>query len=56
MKGVRAIIEAVEAPDPPLHLILGGDCVERSRANIARLVEDIDRWEQVARQTAFESA
>jgi NAD(P)-dependent dehydrogenase (short-subunit alcohol dehydrogenase family) len=55
VKGVRAIIEAVEDPDPPLHLILGSDCVERSRANIARLVEDIDRWEQVARATAFES-
>jgi NAD(P)-dependent dehydrogenase (short-subunit alcohol dehydrogenase family) len=55
VKGVRAIIEAVEAPHPPLHLVLGSDALERSRTNIARLVEDIDRWEHISRETAFES-
>jgi NAD(P)-dependent dehydrogenase (short-subunit alcohol dehydrogenase family) len=55
VKGVRAIIEAVEAPHPPLHLVLGTDCLERSRAHIGRLVEDIDRWEHVSRETAFEA-
>jgi NAD(P)-dependent dehydrogenase (short-subunit alcohol dehydrogenase family) len=55
VKAARAIIEAVEAPHPPLHLVLGSDCVERSRANVARLIEDIDRWEHVARETAFEA-
>jgi NAD(P)-dependent dehydrogenase (short-subunit alcohol dehydrogenase family) len=55
VKAVRAIIEAVEAPHPPLHLILGSDCLERSRANAARLAEDMDRWEHVSRETAFES-
>ena len=55
VKGVRAIIEAVEAPHPPLHLVLGSDSVERSRTNIAKLVEDIDRWEHVSRETAFEA-
>jgi NAD(P)-dependent dehydrogenase (short-subunit alcohol dehydrogenase family) len=55
VKGVRAIIEAVEAPHPPLHLVLGTDCLERSRAYIGRLVEDIDRWEHVSRETAFEA-
>jgi NAD(P)-dependent dehydrogenase (short-subunit alcohol dehydrogenase family) len=55
VKGVRAIIEAVEAPHPPLHLVLGSDCLERSRANLARLVEDIARWEHVSRETAFEA-
>ena len=55
VKGVRAIIEAVEAPHPPLHLVLGTDSLERSRANVARLVEDMDRWEHVSRETAFEA-
>jgi NAD(P)-dependent dehydrogenase (short-subunit alcohol dehydrogenase family) len=55
VKGVRAIIEAVEAPSPPLHLVLGSDSLERSRANVARLVEDMDRWEQASRETAFEA-
>jgi NAD(P)-dependent dehydrogenase (short-subunit alcohol dehydrogenase family) len=56
VKAVRAIIEAVEAPHPPLHLLLGTDCLDRSRTYIAKLVEDIDRWEHVSRETAFESA
>jgi NAD(P)-dependent dehydrogenase (short-subunit alcohol dehydrogenase family) len=55
VKGVRAIIEAVEAPHPPLHLVLGSDSLDRSRANVARLTEDMDRWEHVSRETAFES-
>jgi NAD(P)-dependent dehydrogenase (short-subunit alcohol dehydrogenase family) len=54
VKGVRAIIEAVEAPHPPLHLVLGSDSLERTRANVARLLEDVDRWEQASRETAFE--
>jgi NAD(P)-dependent dehydrogenase (short-subunit alcohol dehydrogenase family) len=55
VKGVRAIIEAVEAPHPPLHLVLGSDSLERSRTNVAKLVEDMDRWEHVSRETAFEA-
>jgi NAD(P)-dependent dehydrogenase (short-subunit alcohol dehydrogenase family) len=55
VKGVRAIIEAVEAPHPPLHLVLGSDSLERSRRNVAKLVEDMDRWEHVSRETSFES-
>jgi NAD(P)-dependent dehydrogenase (short-subunit alcohol dehydrogenase family) len=55
VKGVRAIIEAVEAPHPPLHLVLGSDSLDRSRTNVAKLVEDMDRWEHVSRETAFEA-
>jgi NAD(P)-dependent dehydrogenase (short-subunit alcohol dehydrogenase family) len=55
VKGVRAIIEAVEAPHPPLHLVLGSDSLERSRANVARLLEDMDHWEHASRETAFEA-
>jgi NAD(P)-dependent dehydrogenase (short-subunit alcohol dehydrogenase family) len=50
---VEAIINAVGAPEPPLHLVLGADALERSRANIAALVDDLDRWEHVTRETAF---
>jgi NAD(P)-dependent dehydrogenase (short-subunit alcohol dehydrogenase family) len=53
VKGVRAIIDAVDAPHPPLHLVLGVDSLDRSRANVARLLEDMDRWEHVSRETAY---
>lgn len=55
VKAVRAIIEAVEAPHPPLHLVLGSDALERSRTNVAKLVDELDRWEHVSRETAFEA-
>jgi NAD(P)-dependent dehydrogenase (short-subunit alcohol dehydrogenase family) len=55
-KAAWAIIEAVGAPHPPLHLVLGADSLERSRANIANLVGDLDRWEHVTRETAFPDA
>jgi hypothetical protein len=54
-RAARAIVDAVEAPQPPLHLVLGSDALERSRANAARLLEDLDRWEHVSRETAFEA-
>jgi NAD(P)-dependent dehydrogenase (short-subunit alcohol dehydrogenase family) len=52
-QAVEAIIDVVGAPEPPLHLVLGSDSLERSRANIAALVGDLDRWEHVSRATAF---
>jgi NAD(P)-dependent dehydrogenase (short-subunit alcohol dehydrogenase family) len=52
-RAVAAIIDAVGAPEPPLHLVLGADALERSRANVAALVGDMDRWEHVSRETAF---
>jgi NAD(P)-dependent dehydrogenase (short-subunit alcohol dehydrogenase family) len=52
-RAVEAIINVVGAPEPPLHLVLGSDAIERSRANIAALVDDIDRWEHVSRETTF---
>jgi NAD(P)-dependent dehydrogenase (short-subunit alcohol dehydrogenase family) len=55
VKAARAIIEAVEAPHPPLHLVLGSDSLDRSRTYVAKLVDDMDRWEHVSRETAFEA-
>ena len=57
VKAVRAIIEAVEAPHPAAApRARRATALERSRTNIAKLVEDMDRWEHVSRETAFESA
>jgi hypothetical protein len=49
----RAIIEAVEAKEPPLHLVLGSDALRRARAKFQHLSEEVDRWEQVALSTDF---
>ena len=49
----RAIIEAVEAKEPPLHLVLGSDALRRARAKFQRLSEEVDRWERVSLSTDF---
>jgi NAD(P)-dependent dehydrogenase (short-subunit alcohol dehydrogenase family) len=49
----RAIIEAVEAKEPPLHLVLGADALRRARAKFRHFSEEIDRWEQVSLSTDF---
>ncbi|WP_206245111.1 SDR family NAD(P)-dependent oxidoreductase [Novosphingobium terrae] len=54
-KGVRAIIAAVESPEPPLRLPLGADCIARMEAKIAQLQADIATWRDVATATAFDS-
>lgn len=53
VKAAKAMIAAVEAPKPPLHLPLGAFAVERIRAKMARAEKDIAAWEKVAVDTAF---
>ncbi|MEK6805524.1 MAG: oxidoreductase [Pseudomonadota bacterium] len=53
VKAALAMIAAVEAPKPPLHLPLGAFAVERIRAKMARTEKDIAAWEKVAIDTAF---
>jgi NAD(P)-dependent dehydrogenase (short-subunit alcohol dehydrogenase family) len=53
-KAAAAILAALDAPQPPLRLALGGDAVDAIRAKHERLRADLDGWEAVARDTAFE--
>ncbi|KAH9843767.1 uncharacterized protein C8Q71DRAFT_729992 [Rhodofomes roseus] len=43
-KAVAAIYRIAQLPDPPLHLVLGKDAVERVRGKAAKLLADIDRF------------
>lgn len=51
-RGVQAIIQAVEADEPPLDLLIGADAYDRARVRLNRLDEDMERWEAVGRSTA----
>jgi hypothetical protein len=55
-KAAAAIVEALDASDPPLRLALGADAVDAIRAKHGRLRAELDRWEAVSRQTAFDDA
>jgi NAD(P)-dependent dehydrogenase (short-subunit alcohol dehydrogenase family) len=53
-KAAAAILSVLDAPDPPLRLALGADAVEAIRAKHERLRADLDGWEALSRDTAFE--
>jgi len=52
-RAAQAIIQAVEAKDPPLHLLLGSDALRRARVKLDAMIDEIDRWEDITRSTDF---
>lgn len=46
-RAADAIIRAVESDDPPLHLVLGRNALERARATLGKRLETFERWEAV---------
>jgi NAD(P)-dependent dehydrogenase (short-subunit alcohol dehydrogenase family) len=53
-KAAAAIITALDAAAPPLRLALGADAVDAIRAKHEQLSADLDRWETLSRDTAFD--
>jgi NAD(P)-dependent dehydrogenase (short-subunit alcohol dehydrogenase family) len=47
-----AVVEAIEADEPPLRLVLGTEAVEAVRAKLDGQRGELDAWERVARSTA----
>lgn len=52
-RGADAILRAVDAPEPPLHLLLGTDALRRARERIHAIIEEMDAWEEVTRSTDY---
>jgi NAD(P)-dependent dehydrogenase (short-subunit alcohol dehydrogenase family) len=48
----QAIIEAVESPDPPLRLALGGEAIQAIREKLDGQSADLDAWEELGSSTA----
>lgn len=53
VRGARAMLTAVEAERPPLHLVLGGSVLEQFRKKVGDLQHEWDAWEAVTRDTNF---
>jgi NAD(P)-dependent dehydrogenase (short-subunit alcohol dehydrogenase family) len=47
-RAAAAIIEAVEADEPPLNLILGSDALNRAYVRLNRFEQDLASWESVS--------
>lgn len=52
-RAADAIIRAVEANEPPLHLVLGPDAFRRTREKQERFAIEIERWKDVSLSTNF---
>ena len=53
VRAADTIIKVVESPNPPLHLILGTNGLERVREKLHDLIRGIDEWEKVTRSSDF---
>jgi NAD(P)-dependent dehydrogenase (short-subunit alcohol dehydrogenase family) len=52
-RAATAILDLVATDAPPLHLLLGTDALDRTRARLAETSEEIDRWEALTRSTDY---
>jgi NAD(P)-dependent dehydrogenase (short-subunit alcohol dehydrogenase family) len=52
----RAILKALDSDEPPLRLVLGADAIGNIRGRFERLQDELNRWENVGRETAIEDA
>jgi NAD(P)-dependent dehydrogenase (short-subunit alcohol dehydrogenase family) len=55
-KAAQAILAALDADEPPLRLVLGGDAIDNIRSRLDQLTDELRQWEDVGRQTAIEGA
>ena len=53
-RAAQAILCAVDAPDPPLHLLLGEDALRHAREQIERLEGEMQRWRALSLSTAWD--
>ena len=52
-KAARVLLDLVEHPDPPVHLLLGSDALSVVRRKLSTMQTAIGAWEEVSRSTDF---
>jgi NADP-dependent 3-hydroxy acid dehydrogenase YdfG len=53
LRAVRAMMQVVESPNPPLRLLLGASALQRLRSKLANWEKEIAAWEQVTVSADF---
>ena len=53
IRAADAIIQVVESPDPPLHLLLGKVAVDRAHEKFTGLMRSMDEWRDVSLDVDF---
>ena len=52
-RAAKVLLEIVESDDPPTHLLLGSDALQRVKARLRSLGNEIKAWEPLSRSTDF---
>ena len=52
-RGAKAILAAVYADRPPLHLVLGSDALRRTREKLRTLSAELDAWQELSTSTDY---
>lgn len=52
-RAARVIVEAVKSDNPPLHLLLGSDALQRARSKLEAVVQEMEDWEAQTVSTDF---
>jgi NAD(P)-dependent dehydrogenase (short-subunit alcohol dehydrogenase family) len=55
-KAAASILEALEADEPPLRLVLGADAIGNIEQRLAAVSEELERWRSLGEATALEAA
>jgi NAD(P)-dependent dehydrogenase (short-subunit alcohol dehydrogenase family) len=53
VRAAHAILQAIESPNPPHHLLLGNDAFEAATAKLQNLRKEFSSWEAVSRGADF---
>nr|WP_320012774.1 oxidoreductase [uncultured Desulfobulbus sp.] len=53
VRAAQAIVTAVDAPQPPLHLVLGAPGLQMARQQLGALQQEFDAWEAVTLSADF---
>jgi len=56
VRAAHAILQVVESPNPPHHLLLGNDAYEAATAKLQNLSKEFSSWEAVSREVDFPKA
>ncbi len=52
-RGAKAILAAIDADRPPLHLVLGSDAFRRTREKLSKLSAELEAWQQLSTSTDY---
>jgi NAD(P)-dependent dehydrogenase (short-subunit alcohol dehydrogenase family) len=50
-KAARVMLDVIDSPSPPAHLLLGSDALGLVRQKLSELTAEIDQWEAISRST-----